>query len=131
MSIRITGTGSYIPDIIEKNEDFHQHRFLNADGSTINHPNEVIIEKFKAITGIAERRYAKDHLTSSDLGYFAAEKAIEDAHIDREELDYIIVAHNFGDVKANTIQSDILPCRLTRACGQRVSSGCQDTRRRA
>ena len=42
----------------------------------------------------------KDHLTSSDLGFFAAEKAIEDAKIDREELDYIIVAHNFGDVKA-------------------------------
>jgi 3-oxoacyl-[acyl-carrier-protein] synthase-3 len=114
MSIRITGTGSYIPDIIEKNENFHHHRFLNADGSTINHPNEIIVEKFQAITGIVERRYAKDHLTSSDLGFFAAEKAIEDAKIDREELDYIIVAHNFGDVKANTIQSDILPCLASR-----------------
>lgn len=114
MNIHITGTGSYIPDVVEKNEDFYQHRFLNADGSTINHPNEVIVEKFQAITGIAERRYAKDHLTSSDLGFFAAEKAIEDAKIDREELDYIIVAHNFGDVKANTIQSDILPCLASR-----------------
>ncbi|NNK87720.1 MAG: ketoacyl-ACP synthase III, partial [Flavobacteriaceae bacterium] len=114
MNISITGIGSYIPDIIEKNEDFHGHDFLNVDGSKIEHPNEVIVEKFKAITGIDERRYAKDHLTSSDLGFFAAEKAIEDAGIDPEELDYIIVAHNFGDVKANTIQSDLLPCLASR-----------------
>ena len=114
MNIKITGSGSYIPDIIEKKEDFHQHTFLNTDGSSIDYPNEVIVEKFKAITGIVERRYAKDHLTSSDLGFFAAEKAIEDAKIDREELDYIIVAHNFGDVKPNSIQSDLLPCLASR-----------------
>ena len=64
MNIRITGTGSYIPDDIEKNEDFHEHTFLNTDGSTIDYPSEVIVEKFKAITGIVERRYAAGHLTS-------------------------------------------------------------------
>ncbi|NNK82441.1 MAG: ketoacyl-ACP synthase III [Flavobacteriaceae bacterium] len=114
MNIRITGSGSYIPDAIEKNEDFHQHDFLNTDGSEIEHPNEVIVEKFEAITGIVERRYADSHLTSSDLGALAAQKAIDDANIDPEELDYIIVAHNFGDVIANTIQSDILPCLASR-----------------
>jgi 3-oxoacyl-[acyl-carrier-protein] synthase-3 len=114
MNIKITGTGSYIPATIEKNENFNQHNFLNTDGSPINSENEVIIEKFKAITGIDERRYAKDEFTSSDLGFFAAEKAISNANIDKEELDYIIVAHNFGDVKHNTIQSDILPCLASR-----------------
>lgn len=114
MNIKITGSGSYIPDIIEKNEDFHQHKFLNTDGTSIDYPNEVIVEKFKAITGIVERRYAEDHLVSSDLGSIAAERAIADANIDPEELDYIIVAHNFGDVKADTIQSDILPCLASR-----------------
>ncbi|TXG34575.1 3-oxoacyl-ACP synthase III family protein [Seonamhaeicola maritimus] len=114
MNIKITGTGSYIPDTIEKNESFHNHEFLNTDGSSINAPNEVILEKFKAITGIAERRYAKDHHNSSDLGFFAAEKAIEDAGIDPETLDYIIVAQNFGDVKSNSIQSDMLPSIATR-----------------
>ena len=114
MNIKITGSGSHIPDIIEKNEDFHQHTFLNADGTSIDYPNEVIVEKFKDITGIVERRYAEDHLVSSDLGAIAAERAIADANIDPEELDYIIVAHNFGDVKANTIQSDILPCLASR-----------------
>lgn len=114
MKVCITGTGSYIPDQIEKNENFHQHEFLNEDGSPIEHPNETIVEKFKDITGIIERRYVKEHLTSSDIGFFAAEKAIEDANIDREELDYIICAHNFGDVKANTIQTDVLPCLASR-----------------
>ncbi|MEM9678833.1 MAG: ketoacyl-ACP synthase III, partial [Bacteroidota bacterium] len=114
MVIRITGTGSYIPSSIEKNENFQQHQFLNSDGSTFKYENDVIIEKFKAITGIGERRYAYDHLTASDLGFFAAEKAIEDAGIDPETIDYIIVAHNFGDVKHNTIQSDILPCLASR-----------------
>jgi 3-oxoacyl-[acyl-carrier-protein] synthase-3 len=114
MNIKITGTGSYIPNTVEKNENFHQHEFLNSDGSTIEHANEVIVEKFKAITGIDERRYAKGHLTSSDLGFFAAEKAIADANIDPETIDYIIVAHNFGDVKTNTIQSDLLPCLASR-----------------
>lgn len=114
MSIKITGTGSYIPSSIEKNENFHKHQFLNTDGTTLTHPNEVIIEKFKAITGIDERRYAFDHLTSSDLAFFAAEKAIANAGIDPEELDYIIMAHNFGDVKHNTIQTDVLPCLASR-----------------
>lgn len=114
MGIKITGTGSYIPSTIEKNEDFHQHQFLNTDGSTIEHSNEVIVEKFKAITGIAERRYAKNHLTSSDLAFFAAEKAIENANVNPEELDYIILAHNFGDVKHNSIQSDLVPCLASR-----------------
>ena len=50
MNIKITGVGSYIPDTIEKNENFHQHEFLNTDGSAIESPNEVIVDKFKAIT---------------------------------------------------------------------------------
>ncbi|NJX14817.1 3-oxoacyl-ACP synthase III family protein [Tamlana crocina] len=114
MNIKITGTGSYIPSTVEKNTAFHNHTFLNADGSAINAPNEVIVEKFKEITGIAERRYAKDHLNSSDLGFFAAEKAIADANIDPETIDYIIAAHNFGDVKHNTIQGDMLPSLASR-----------------
>ncbi|WP_353778917.1 3-oxoacyl-[acyl-carrier-protein] synthase III C-terminal domain-containing protein [Winogradskyella sp. 3972H.M.0a.05] len=114
MAIKITGSGSYIPSSVEKNEDFQQHNFLASDGIPFKHENTVIIEKFKAITGIGERRYALNHLNASDLGFFAAEKAIDDANIDPETIDYIIVAHNFGDVKHNTIQSDILPALASR-----------------
>ncbi|WOD42278.1 3-oxoacyl-ACP synthase III family protein [Hwangdonia lutea] len=114
MTIKITGTGSYIPNNVEKNEDFYQHEFLNSDGSTINAPNEVIVEKFKAITGIDERRYAEKKLNTSDIAFFAAEKAIENAKINREDIDYIIVAHNYGDVKHNTEQSDTVPSIASR-----------------
>jgi 3-oxoacyl-[acyl-carrier-protein] synthase-3 len=114
MNIKITGTGSYIPNVVEKNEDFYQHQFLNSDGSSINSDNEVIIEKFKAITGIGERRYVKDTLSTSDIAFYAAQSAISDANINPEELDYIIVAHNYGDIKHNTGQSDTVPSIASR-----------------
>ncbi len=114
MSIKITGTGSFIPSCIEKNEDFFNHKFLNLDGSSIKSTNEVIVEKFKAITGITERRYIKPKLLNSDIAFYAAEKAISDAGIDKESLDYIIVAHNYGDVKYNTQQSDTVPSIASR-----------------
>ena len=72
MNIKITGVGSYIPKLVQKNEAFQQHTFLNIDGSEIPSSNEVIVKKFKAITGISERRYAENHLTASDLGALAA-----------------------------------------------------------
>jgi 3-oxoacyl-[acyl-carrier-protein] synthase-3 len=114
MKIKIIGIGSYIPNKEISNTDFDKHVFLNEDGTPFGYPNEVVIKKFKGITGIENRRYAETHHTSSDLAYFAAEKAIANAGIDRETLDYIIFAHNFGDVKAGTNQSDILPSLATR-----------------
>ena len=114
MNIKITGTGSYIPSTVEKNEDFYNHEFLNADGSKINSPNEIIVDKFKAITGIEERRYIKPELLNSDIAFYAAEKAIANAKIDKESLDYIIVAHNYGDVKPDAEQSDTVPSLASR-----------------
>lgn len=114
MSVKITGTGSFIPSRIEKNENFYNHEFRNSDGSEIHNTNEVIVEKFKAITGIQERRYVKESVMNSDIAFYAAEKAIEDAKIDKESLDYIIVAHNYGDVKHDSDQSDTVPSIATR-----------------
>ena len=114
MNIKITGTGSYIPKIRVKNIDFSNHTFMNEDGTLFSYPNEVVINKFKGITGIEERRYAEPDQCSSDLAFLAAQKAIENANIDIETIDYIILAHNFGDVKPNAIQSDILPSLATR-----------------
>ncbi len=114
MNIKIIGSGSYIPDIRVKNTDFTKHQFLNEDGSAFAYSNDVVIDKFKSITGIEERRYATPELNSSDLAYFAAEKAIKNSGIDPETLDYIIFAHNFGDVKPNAIQMDSVPSLATR-----------------
>ena len=114
MNVKITGTGCYIPSVVEANEDFLDHEFLNEDGSTFKQNTNIIIKKFKSITGIEARRYAEPQHSSSDLGFFAAEKAIADANIDPEELDYIIFAQNFGDIKHNTIQSDAVPSLASR-----------------
>ena len=109
MNIKITGSGSYIPSEIISNNHFENHIFLNEDGSPFAQSNEIITQKFKGITGIEERRYASNDLQTSDIATFAAKKAIENANIDQETLDYIIFAHNFGDVKPGTIQGDMLP----------------------
>ncbi|WP_298220638.1 3-oxoacyl-ACP synthase III family protein [Flavobacterium sp.] len=114
MNIKITGSGSYVPEIRVKNTDFGNHVFLNDDGTPFGYSNEVVISKFKSITGIEERRYAEPHLTSSDMAFFAAQKAIANANIDPETIDYIIFAHNFGDVKPNAIQSDTVPSLASR-----------------
>ncbi len=110
----ITGFGSYIPEIKKENKDFLNNKFLNPDGSSFEISNEQIIEKFREITGITERRYAKPNQTASDLGYISAKNAIKNSGVNPEELDYIIFAHNYGDVKPNSFQSDVMPSLASR-----------------
>ena len=109
MNIKITGTGSYIPSEVKKNSDFLNHTFLTNEGLPFEADNSEIIEKFSSITGIKERRYAARNQNSSDLAAKAAAKAILSAKIDQENLDYIIVAHNFGDTAYGSKQSNSLP----------------------
>ncbi len=114
MNIKITGSGSYIPNVRVTNAEFAQHVFLSEDGANLPYPNETVTEKFREITGIEERRYVENDLLTSDIAFMAAEKAIADAGIDPETLDYIIFAHNFGNVKKDAIQTDILPSLASR-----------------
>jgi 3-oxoacyl-[acyl-carrier-protein] synthase-3 len=53
----ITATGSYLPEVVVKNDDFLSHTFHTPDGKRIEKPNPEIIRKFEEITGIRERRY--------------------------------------------------------------------------
>jgi 3-oxoacyl-[acyl-carrier-protein] synthase III len=114
MNIKIAGIGSYIPEKKISNTDFGSNLFLNEDGTVFKYPTEVVINKFKSITGIQDRRYASDNYCASDLAFFASQKAIENAKIDPETIDYIILAHNFGDVKFGTTQSDAIPSLASR-----------------
>ncbi|MAJ31595.1 MAG: 3-oxoacyl-ACP synthase [Flavobacteriaceae bacterium] len=118
MAIGILGTGSYIPKVLTKNEHFLEHEFYSNQGDRFEDDNTEIIEKFQAITGIRERRYAQDDELTSDLGYQAAKKAIEDANIDKESIDYIIFAHNFGDVRKGENQSDLIPSLASKVKNQ-------------
>lgn len=110
----ITGTGSYIPEITIVNEDFRNRRFVDQFGKPIQGNIDSVIQKFREITGIEERRYVKPEQNTSDIGALAAETAIKDSGIDAEELDAIIVAHNFGDVRGTNMQLDTVPSLASR-----------------
>jgi 3-oxoacyl-[acyl-carrier-protein] synthase-3 len=110
----ISGTGKYVPKRVVKNEEFLNHFFVEKDGSPVLRNNEEIISKFQAITEIEERRYAEPEQTTSDLAYLSAKDAIESSGEDKEALDYIIVAHNFGDIKFGENRSDMVPTLASR-----------------
>lgn len=110
----ITGTGNYLPTRKIKNEDFLSNQFYEREGVQLNKDNQEVISKFEEITTIVERRYVTDDLVTSDIAGFAAKEAIADAGINPEELDYIIVAHNFGDVTPKNKSLDIVPSLAAR-----------------
>ena len=107
---RIVGTGSYLPPKIVKNSHFLNNKFYDAaTRQPFDKSNEEIISKFKDITHIEERRYVKEGQVTSDLAVHAVKDACESAEIDMESLDFLIVAHNFGDIADGNVRSDILP----------------------
>ncbi|MCX6292355.1 MAG: ketoacyl-ACP synthase III [Bacteroidetes bacterium] len=110
----IVGSGSYIPTRKIMNADFRDHIFYDSDGIQLTKSSEEIIQKFSDITGIFERRYVTDDLVTSDIAFLAAKQAIDSSGVDKESFDYIIVAHNFGDIKADNLRSDIVPALASR-----------------
>jgi len=106
----IIGSGSYIPEVVIKNDDFLGADFYDPkDNTKFTKSNVEIIEKFKEITNISERRWAKDDQVTSDLGTLAAKNAIDSSGIDVDTLDFIIVGHNFGDMEKETQRSNLIP----------------------
>ena len=114
MNSKIIGTGSYIPKNIIKNDAFVNHFFLDVNGNKITSKNEEIIGKLEAITGIKERKYALDNQDSSDIATEAAKSALHSSSIDPETIDYIILAHNIGDVSKGSNQVDVMPSLASR-----------------
>src|SRR5437868_11831907 len=110
----ITGTGAYIPAEIQLNKDFSENIFFEENGSPLVHPSDIIIEKFRKITGIRERRYVPEHLNTSDIAALAGKEALTDSGIDPETLDQVVISHNFGDVAFGSIQSQNVPSIASR-----------------
>lgn len=103
----ITATGCYLPPEKVPNEYFLTREFFDAQGGRIARPNPEIIRKLYEITGIEERRYAPAAALTSEIAAAAAEAAL--AGLDRESLDTIIVAHNFGDITPGNLRPDLVP----------------------
>ena len=79
MSIRIAGTGSYVPDKVLTNADLEKMV-------------ETSDEWIRTRTGIQERRIAAPDQATSDMAYIAGSRALEMAGVKGEELSAIIVA---------------------------------------
>ena len=75
---KIRGTGSYLPKMVVKNNDFTTY---------IETSDEWIASR----TGIRERRYAND-MGTIDMAYLASLEAIKSSGIDKSMIDLIIVA---------------------------------------
>ena len=76
----IKGLGFYVPENVVTNEDLIK---------MMDTSDEWIRER----TGIEERRWVNDNkLSTSLMGTFAAEKAIKNANIDKNDIDFIIFA---------------------------------------
>jgi len=111
----IIGTGSVIPARKVANSEFLQNQFYETYGERFDSAdNPQILAKFQEITKISERRYVTEDLVASDIAYDEAAKALESSGIDPESLDYLIVAHNFGDVRADNRRSDFVPSLAAR-----------------
>ena len=103
----ISSTGSYIPPRKIPNSHFLENDFFDRNGKRLEKPNPEVISKLHEITGISERRYVTEDLTTSDIAFRAAEDALQG--IDRESLDYIIVGQNLGDVRSDNNRCDMVP----------------------
>lgn len=107
-NVKIIGSGSFLPKVIQNNSKFLDKVFFDDSNNRIETDNKLITEKFEKITGIKQRRYAVKEMNTSDLAYNAAKNAIKNANIDPETIDYIILAHNFGNVD-DKHQVDVFP----------------------
>ena len=79
-SIRILGTGSYVPPKRLTNVDLEKMGLDTTD--------EWIVQR----TGVKERRVADPDVNTSDMGYEASVKALEMAGMSAKDLDLIMVA---------------------------------------
>jgi 3-oxoacyl-[acyl-carrier-protein] synthase-3 len=79
-SIRILGTGFYVPPKVLTNFDLQKMGLDTTD--------EWIVQR----TGVRERRIADPEVTTSDLAYEASIKALDMASMTSKDLDLIIVA---------------------------------------
>jgi len=105
----ITGTGSAIPANRVPNSAFLNNKFIGKDGKPVTKNPQQVIDKLEQISGIRERKYIGDDQDTAALGARAGERAIEDAGINKENIDGIIVAHNFGNIQPGDHQGQMIP----------------------
>lgn len=85
MTTKIIGTGSYVPDLLVSNDDLSK---------IVDTSDQWIADR----TGIRERRIADPDLeTTASMAAKAARRALENANVAAEQLDFIITATSTPD----------------------------------
>ncbi|WP_404458766.1 beta-ketoacyl-ACP synthase III [Oceanobacillus kapialis] len=79
MSVGVLGTGHYLPTKLVTNKDME--KFVDTTDEWI-----------RTRTGIEERRFAEDDIDTSDMAFFAAQQALEEANVTADEIDLILTA---------------------------------------
>ena len=98
-TVRIIGTGSYVPPNVPTNFDLEEMGLDTTD--------EWIVQR----TGVRERRIADPDVATSDLGYEASLKALDMAGLTAGDIDLILVATITPDMccpaSANWLQAKL------------------------
>ena len=103
MGSKITGTGSAMPSRVITNDYFLDHTFYTKEGKKNEKSTAAIIQKLEEISGIKERRFIPEEEPSVEILFQACSNAIQDAGIDKNEIDGLIVAHNAGNMLPNQV----------------------------
>ena len=103
MGSKITGTGSAMPSRVITNDYFLDHTFYTKEGKKNEKSAAAIIQKLEEISGIKERRFIPEEESSVEILFQACSNAIQDAGIDKNEIDGLIVAHNAGNMLPNQV----------------------------
>lgn len=104
----IESTGCYLPDYVVNNSEFISRSFLDEKGQPLNKATDEIVSKLEEITQIKERRYELAHDTVH-MATCAAIAALKNSRKTPEEIDGIIVAHNFGNILPGEHQGHLVP----------------------
>jgi 3-oxoacyl-[acyl-carrier-protein] synthase-3 len=109
LSVAITGTGKYIPEVEVGNDYFLNTQFYNPDGTEIDKSMPETMDTFKEITRISSRRYALPGVTASEMGEASAVDCFNSSGKDPSGVECLVVAHNFGDCKELGTDWDVVP----------------------
>ncbi len=77
MGVQVVGIGSYVPDEVVRNEDL----------ASLGYDADWIVQR----TGILERRHAPPGIATGDLAVEAARRCIENARVDPQEIDLVLL----------------------------------------
>lgn len=110
MSIRILGTGAYVPERIVTNDDL---------AKIVETSDEWIMQR----VGVKERRISENE-TAADFAINAAKEAIKNAGVSAEELDLIIAATVSGDTFCPTIAGYVQKAVGAVCPGFDINSAC-------